>query len=75
MSCPVCPKVLQYPNDGSGLGYGSNEVAIVTGQPSTWSYSNYIANVDRINALEQQRRGIPKFKGVRSAPVFYKCHE
>ena len=74
MSCPVCPKVIQNENDGSGRGLGSNGVAVTTGEPSSWSYSNYLANIGRLNITALEQRGeLEEFTsrtGVRKAPVY-----
>jgi len=42
---------ISVPNTGSGLGLGSNEVAVVYGQPSTYTYNSYLFQQSKVGVV------------------------
>lgn len=79
MSCPVCPRQIGVPNTGSGLGLGSNEVAVVQNQPSSYSYNWWLNTQGKVGVVagscavaQSMPDGSqpPRKTNSRSAPIY-----
>ena len=65
MSCnyALCQPQYFVPNDGSGLGLGSNLVAVVTGRPSTYTYSWWLNEQNKVAAVVNSGPNAPRNTG------------